>query len=344
MIITYFRSSSYNCHDMCNMAYFNEYVLGWRGPANIKADKGTIVHKVLEVMALAKKAKQEGKKAIEDNICGLIPVVGYDINTIVEKVFAYYSKSTDHNWSEKDFKDCKNWTWKALQWNDGQFDPRRQEIVDAEPHFDVEITEPWAIYNYKIDDKELSGFLRLKGTIDLITKVDDNTYEICDWKSGRRLNWATGEEKTHAKLRNDPQLRLYHYAAHKLYNVNQILVTIFYINDGGPFTVCFEQKDLNITLDMIKNKFETIKNDLKPMKNRSWKCSKLCHQGKSTFKGTHIKPIVECRDRQVCDKGEIMTKCEQVALEIERKGIDRVTAEYAAPGHDIAFYKNPGEI
>ena len=60
--IVYFRSSSFNCHRFCPQQYLVEYFLGWRGPSNKKADKGTIVHKVLEVAALAKKAAQDGKK------------------------------------------------------------------------------------------------------------------------------------------------------------------------------------------------------------------------------------------------------------------------------------------
>ena len=59
MIITYLRSSSYGCHDMCPMKYFLEYNLGWRGPSNIKAEKGTVVHKVLEILAIIKLKQQE---------------------------------------------------------------------------------------------------------------------------------------------------------------------------------------------------------------------------------------------------------------------------------------------
>lgn len=40
---------------MCEQQFFIEYVLGWRGPSNQKADKGTIVHKVLEILAIIKK-------------------------------------------------------------------------------------------------------------------------------------------------------------------------------------------------------------------------------------------------------------------------------------------------
>ena len=174
MIITYFRSSSYNGHNMCPQQYFCEYVLGWRGSSGIKADKGTIVHKVLEVLAVAKKGKQDGSKFIEDDIVGKVWTNFCDINELTEIVYKYYSEGNpQHDWKEKDFKDCKDWVWKALQLNEGMFDPRKCDVVAAEPHFDFEIDEDWAKYDYEIDGKKISGNLSMKGTIDLVRKVDD---------------------------------------------------------------------------------------------------------------------------------------------------------------------------
>ena len=70
--IVYFRSSSFNCHRMCPMQYYMEYGLGWRGTSGKKADKGTIVHKVLELTALCKKALQDGDKVFKDHEIGEI--------------------------------------------------------------------------------------------------------------------------------------------------------------------------------------------------------------------------------------------------------------------------------
>ena len=82
----------------------------------------------------------------------------------------------------------------------------------------------------------------MKGTIDLITKPSEDTLEIIDWKTGRRLDWATGQEKTQEKLETDPQLMIYFYAAKKLYpEIKNCIVTIFFINDGGPFSVSFNK-------------------------------------------------------------------------------------------------------
>ena len=35
---------------MCEQQYFFDYVLGYKQPSNKKADKGTIVHKALEIL------------------------------------------------------------------------------------------------------------------------------------------------------------------------------------------------------------------------------------------------------------------------------------------------------
>lgn len=322
------------------MKYFIEYVLGWHGPSNIKADMGTIVHKVLEILSLLSKANQSKKRIYYDDICGKLNTRYYDINQITSKVYHYYSqKFTQHKWSDYNWKLCKDWVWKALKFNDGMFDPRKRDIVDAEPHFDFEIDEPWAEYDFD----GIKGRLGMKGTIDLVTAINDDIYEIIDWKTGQNKNWWTGEIKDLAYLQNDPQLRIYHYAAHQLYPyVEQIMVTIFYINYGGPFTICFSNDDLEKTKLLLKEKFQRIKDTRIPQLNKTWLCSKFCNAGKTTFEGTDHLPIIEEREGQVCGLGSCMTKCEQIKYEIESKGIDWVTENYQAPGHHIDNYKAPG--
>ncbi len=330
---------------MCEQQYFLEYVLGWRGPSGQKADKGTITHKVLEILAIIKKAQQDKQNSVIDDVVGPIDINNYNLNTIIEKVYKYYSeKATHHKWSAKDYKDCHSWVYKAIEFNNGMFDPRNRNILEPEQHFDFEIKKPWSKYSYKLDDgSKLDGYLALKGTIDLITKVNDDTIEIIDWKTGRRLDWATGQEKTQEKLEKDPQLRIYHYAIKNLYpDIKHIIFSIYFINDGGPFTICFGDDDIASTEDMIRSKFDIIKNTNKPRLNRSWMCSKLCHFGKTTFDNTVISPINEYRDGMVCQNGSTMTKCEQVKHDLELYGIDTTMNLYKHPNHTFGSYKAPG--
>lgn len=332
---------------MCEQQYFFEYVLGWRGPSNQKADKGTIVHKVLEILAVIKQATQNSEKICNDEIVGEITVDNYDLEQIIISVYKYYSEQfSHHKWSNKDFSDCRDWVYKAINYGSGLFDPRNRDILCPEQRFDICIDKKWAEYSYKLSNGDvLNGNLAIKGTIDLITKVDEDTIEIIDWKTGKRLNWATGEEKTQSKLETDPQLMIYFYAVQKLYpQIKHIIITIFFINDGGPFSMTFDNSDIYKTENMLREKFEVIKKTKKPKLRKTWMCSKLCHFGKSNFDNTHVPPTIEYRDGQVSPKNQFMTKCEQVKHDIELKGMDAVVDEYTIPGYSVGKYKAPGSV
>lgn len=330
---------------MCEQQYFIEYVLGIRGQSNKKADKGTICHKVLELLAVIKQGQQEKILFVNDEIVGTINVNNYNLDELIEKTYKYYTDEfSHHQWEIKDYKDCKLWVYKAIEFNNGAFDPRNRTIICPEQHFDIEIKKPWSKYSYETDEGLLEGHLAIKGTIDLITKVNDNTLEIVDWKTGKRLDWATGQEKTPEKLQHDPQLMIYHYAISNIYpQYDYVIVTIYFINDGGPFSILFDKNDLAKTEHMLQTKFETIKKTRKPRLHKSWMCNKLCHFGKTTFENeTNITPIIEYRDNQVCNINSPMTKCEQIKHDIEIKGMNSVVSEYKKPGHSFGKYKAPG--
>lgn len=346
MIITYLRSSSYGCHEMCPMKYFLEYNLGWRGPSNIKAEKGTVVHKVLEILAIIKLKQQEGRTYFNDDILGRIYVDKYDLDDLITRCTDYYQEHSIHEWKPLDRTHCSKWTYKAIEYNNGEFDPRNSEIVQPEQSFDITIAKPWAEYEYVLPDgKILKGNFGIKGTIDQISKIDDETYRILDWKTGRRLNWATGEEKTWEKLNVDPQLMMYYYAIQHLYpEIEHFELVIYFINDGGPFTLCFSREDLPTIENMLKQKFLEIKETEMPPLKKSWKCTKFCHFGRTTFDGTSVLPIIEQRDGQVTPKGQYMTKCEQTKYALENRSVDSVIKHMSSPGHSIDYYQPPGEV
>ena len=108
--------------------------------------------------------------------------------------------------------------------------------------------------NYTLPNgEEFTGRLAIKGTIDLVTEVDDGVIEVVDWKTGQRKDWATGEQKDYEKLSKDPQLLLYYYAISKLFpQYEQAIMSIFYIRDGGPFSLCFDESDQEYFLDKLK--------------------------------------------------------------------------------------------
>ena len=197
MIVTYIRSSSYNNYDFCQMQYFLTYVLGWRSDSGKKAEMGTMAHKVMEVLAGLKKFQQDNPRkkylVVNDDKCGKIREhqdklhTGEFVDRLTEKAISDYAKDSRHKFYRKE----------------------RAEIRQT----DIPIEEEWAKFDFvDAHGKQQTGQLAIKGTIDLVTLVNEETIEVVDWKSGRRLDWATGEEKTYEKMWGDPQLLLYFYA------------------------------------------------------------------------------------------------------------------------------------
>jgi hypothetical protein len=337
-----------NTYDWCPMKFFSEYILGFSGPSGLAANKGTICHKVFETLACIKKAQQDGEECYHDKEIGLNNLnMDIDVDWLIEKVYAYYSTAWTHiKWTHDSFKDCRNWVWQALNFNDGVYDPRNLTIVNAEPAFDIELQNEWAHYEYNVAGERLEGQLRLKGTIDLVHEVSDGVIEIVDWKtSARRFNWATEEEKTYEKLREDMQLRIYHLAAHYLYpQYSDVLVTIYFIRAGGPSTVNLSRLDIPYTLDKLREYFEKIKNTDVPETIFSWKCNKLCHQRQSTFENTNVLPIVEKRDGKITPRGKVMSKCEELRYIFQYRDMANVIANMTKDGYSASKYKNPGSV
>lgn len=322
MQIDNISASSYKCHDECPLKYFGSYVLKWRGPSGKAADKGTIVHKVLEVLArTSSDSTRTVKKDTDDDIFGDGPFdTDQKVNLLIEQVYQHYTgKLVAHEWESKDFKDCSNWVWKTLHYNSGQFDPRKLDIVGIEKWFELDIAEPWAILDTGDDEDE--RFLRIRGFIDLVLKHGDGCYEIIDWKTGQsRKDWVTGELKDESNLFDDVQVRLYHYAITKMYDADIVMITLFFINAGGPYTVSLTQENIKETERIIRSKYEFISGSSIITRNRSWKCNRFCYFGTTDFKNTN-KHIMT-------DNGAVLSKCDQLYYEINKKGFDIVMKEY----------------
>lgn len=370
------RSSSYNGYDFCQQQYFLTYVLGIQRQSNQKADKGTIVHKVMECLANIKKTLQENPSAtsVKDNALGTITFdtksmlapytlsnqeveavnksrvaktiykcpcevkyghIRYGVD-LVERLlklsYEYYvDKTPHHTWRPADKRDCLNWTWMALDYKNGLFDPRMRNIVASEPHFDITIDREWAEYYYVLPTgEEIFGNLAIKGTIDLITEIEPGVLEIVDWKTGQRLDWANGGAKSYKKLCKDPQLMLYYYAARHLYpDAKDIILTIFFVRDGGPFSVCFDDESIEEFEGLLRKRFNEIRNCKNPKMcspdQSNFKCNKICDFYKNNWPGTN---------KNICRFIHDQTKL---------IGIDEVVKKYTNPNHTIDKYDAPGE-
>lgn len=370
MIITFIRSSSINNYDYCSNQYYITYVLGMPHKAGLKALKGTCTHAILECLANAKLALQNGQnefiiqetkeKIYVDQETWLLPSIltnkevmdinrtrinkstykhpcrlndghiryGVDfVQNIIDKCYNYYSH-VDFDWKPVDYKDVNNWVWMELDYNNGAFDPRRRTIIKPEQHFDIELPYDWAKYEWDIKGKKIIGKLGLKGTIDLVTEIDSETIEVIDYKSGQRLDWATGEEKTYKKLQTDFQLLLYHYVVKKLYSqYKTVFVTIFFIRDGGPFTLCFDDLTVDQTEAIIQERFETIK---------AAQTTKLIHPKQEDFRCTKL-----CDFYKLASPTQGKNYCQYVFDMINEIGMDNTTKLLMNEDFDIGYYEAP---
>ena len=340
MIVTYVRSSSYNNYDFCPMQYFMTYVLGHKSPSGKKAEIGTMTHKVMEVLASLTKFQQDNPKRkileIVDDAIGNVKIhkdkIGTDefVEWLCEESYQSYMAGSIHSWANADRKMVSKLSFEALEYGNGQFDPRNRKIIASEPHFDLPIEEDWAKFDYVNDKGEtIQGQLAIKGTIDLVTEIDNNMIEVIDWKTGVRKDWNTGEEKTFAKMQKDPQLLLYYYAISRLYpDYKDAIMTIFFVKDGGPFSLCFDDSDRVEFLRMLKKQVGRIKKDKNPKPlsptQAHWKCQRLCHFCKTDWEGT---------DQNMCSF---------VLDKLKNDGMEETIKSCTAEGHTVDFYDAPG--
>jgi hypothetical protein len=314
MIITRLRSSSYNQFDMCQHSYFLTYVLNFQFPSGKKALLGTCLHKIAETKAYHKLALQNGQSGYEDEIFGWLNIEDLYCDKVAEMCFKHYKESEPfHKWENGDLNLIKKWMRTLFEMNNGAFNPMNQNIIQPEKKFVIEIDKPWAEYRYDLHEQGVvEGKLILQGTVDLIVDHGDDVYEVVDYKSGRRLDWATGEEKDYKKLRYDNQLCIYYYSLCREYPDKQIILTLVFLNDGGAYTLPFERTDLVYCEELIRKRFEKIKSTYKPRLNETWKCKAICPY----FKNNHE------------ESG--LSLCKHFEKEVNEKGSDQVFIEHGS--------------
>jgi len=318
MIICYHRSSSLGTFEMCEMKYFFQYVLGMKDQTNKKAVLGTVFHRVMQVLADKKKAQSDGKRKLKnDDIQDLTFAQCDDIEFVTGLCFEYYKHHEDDvDLTPKDLQTCIGWVYKALAYNNGCMDPRNQNINATEQFFDIEIKKDWAKYRYEINGQVFDGYLSIKGTVDVIIKESDLYFQVLDYKTGRRLNWATGKEKTYEDLHSDKQLLLYYYALKNLFPERNFYVSIYYVNDGGVFDIVFTEEDYYKAENMLRKKFEDIRSIELPKQlsadQQNWKCTKLCkfseqyeNSGKTTCQYFHDLIRSKGMDTVVCEHANL---------------------------------------
>ena len=162
---------------------------------------------------------------------------------------------------------------------------------------------------------------------------------MLDYKTGKRIDWATGEVKTPEKLQKDTQLLLYYYALKNMYPDWEFFVSIYYINDskidgvevpGGLFSMVFDEEDYQKAEDILRQKFEYIKSVQQPKllsrENTHWKCKYLCKFSEEW----------ENSGKSTCHFFRDMVKSEGIVKTIEQYGDVSKISKYGDGGGRLA--------
>lgn len=281
--------SSMENHDTCQLKYFYEYILKYRGEGGVKTVIGSAVHCVAETLARIKKNIQEGganfivmddigrvqydpetwlkprtlddievdtinknrknKSTFKDQIIlehGEVRHGEELVDILIERAYEHYElQRLIDEAKEKGKKDpfqrnYREFCWMLLE----QYDPRFENVVDVEFKFDLPLPYPWAVG----DDGE---FIRMLGFIDLITEPEPGVLVVTDYKTGERTKFPGFQQKTYSDIKKDLQLSMYCYVLQTLFPDKIIIANLFFVRDGGVFSVTFDPNDNAIAVSEI---------------------------------------------------------------------------------------------
>ena len=314
MLIPYIRSSLLGNLEFCQTQCVLTYAMGFESKAGAAASMGSCVHKMMELRALGSIAQKAGKDSFEYENWGELSVQwALDLDQTIDKCYENQLE-LDYHVDPKKISKSKilGWAKKAIT-DFPQYDPVNLNIIQVEQYFDIEIKEDWAKYDHTINGINYSGYMKIKGTIDCILSLSDDVIEVFDFKTGSRKDFATDQEKTLEYLKNDKQLLFYAYALNKLYPDKSFIMTLYFINDGGIFSVLGDEEMLQRAEDMIKKKYlelttmemPTVRN---PRRN-DFKCIHCCK---------YSKPDSYTRGLSVCEFMQNKFKNDGVEKTVEK--------------------------
>ncbi len=275
MDLEFLRGSAIGTYNDCQWKYNLLYNVSIESKPNKKALLGTIVHHVLEILA---KVKKTNHHLLKDSYSD----VDYLLNICWNRYTKLYAQDFEFTDSDKQF--CKDQINVVM--NDKIFNPFNLDIISTELQFEITIKLPQFSFINALGEKD---FYKIRGTIDLITRKDDDTLEIIDYKTGERKDWITGEEKSYDKIKSEIQFRVYDLAVKALFpEYKYRWFTMYFTRSGGPFTIAYEPHETEESIDVLRRYFQDIsKNNypsrLKDDSNRSmekWKCMHVCQFGK----------------------------------------------------------------
>ena len=270
--------SGYACYAWCPFQYYLKYILKFTegdqsGPSALL---GQIAHKVLELLSRAK----IGNKPISSKV--------WDYNYLWNIVFNHYSKKNPETAGKIDKSKLKNVCKKLVELiNHPVESPLVCNTLSSEQSFGIELKYPEFITPKEWLHPNETGtkYFSIRGIIDRIDKLDGETIEIVDYKTGQSSSFLSQDKKKKepSDLKKEVQPGMYFLASKTLYPwAKNVLTTFNYITDGGPISVPYCDADLPDILKMIRTQYNLIKNDNNPQRNRTWRCKNFCPFGNKT--------------------------------------------------------------
>ena len=278
MQITNLRGSSYNTYTDCQWLYALLYDYNFHSYSGLKSTLGSVVHLALELLAKAKKCNHHINQP-QSKFLNPKYLLKVSWNRLINKQEPHVKKDKNYNKSVNK-KFCLEQICTVLN---TKFNPLLLEIIETELQFEIEIRKPGF-------QTEFGDFLKIRGTIDLITKFDENTIEVIDYKTGLRKDWNTGEVKEMEHLEDDIQFLIYNLAIRTLFpqypNIN---FTVFFTQENKPISFAHSLEDTDLVLSKLRQRFIEIKNNDIPKRLKDdrkrykehFKCKYVCHFGKT---------------------------------------------------------------
>lgn len=253
----------------CEMQYYIRYHLGIKGPSSAASSNGNVIHEVLQRYAQGDK---NYTKNLLNSFSNIMPHHQIKAEAGAHKCHECpYMKPISDGETVKFFcspenKDCDEVAVcpqiefsKCLKMvkaviEDESLPINKDDIIGVEQPFEFYV-----------------GDFKLKGIIDLLTRIDSKTLEVNDYKSGKASN-----AKNYKDAYEDIQLRIYYIAVRRIYpNYPNVLCTLNYLQKR-PVTVAFDDSIIEPTINYVKKtrdeilakEFPSFRIDLN---NKRWK-------------------------------------------------------------------------
>lgn len=277
-----FSPSSIVTLSQCELKWFIQYILGYRGKSGKAMARGIACHAVMEAVAKSKLLRQTGKSWTKDEVFGRI-YQKYNIGKLNRAAYDHVVEKHNHlRWDDTDLKYIIKGSRLALE---HPLSPENHnEIVDTEQYFMVPMSEEWAQIPRIEDGEIVNKPVNINGIIDLIFRDDDGCLNCLDYKFGERVHdWAKNEKKTEENIHQDIQLCLYYWAIKQKYPNEKIKVVLWYPRANTIFRPEFDQSNIDYGFNVLKESIERLRNITRPSPNYTWACDRMCDFRKHNF-------------------------------------------------------------